>query len=152
MNKPLNNHGGTRFANSSLSDAAHSSGYSNTELTKKLGYNTSETSYFVNPPKEYLRMIGVDSKPLGTQTHYDFIHAFYSSKNDLASAASDHVQKLDQKGMLWISWPKKSQKVIQSDITEQDLRDIFLPLGVVDVKVCAVTDVWSGLKFVWRKK
>ena len=63
------------------------------------------------------------------------------------------VSKLATNGLMWISWPKMSvRKDISSDITEQDLRDTFLPLGVVDVEVCAVTELWSGLKFVWRSK
>jgi hypothetical protein len=59
------------------------------------------------------------------------------------------VPALASTAMLWISWPKKSSRV-ETDITEGTLREVVLPLGLVDVKVCAVTEVWSGLKFVWR--
>ena len=154
MTSIKNNRSGREDANESF-PAARTSGYSNTELTKKLGLQASQRTYFINAPDEYFEIIKW-SRPRTSMADisklYDFIHVFFTSKFDLQSNAPKIVKQLDVKGILWVSWPKKSQKFIESDITEQDLRDILLPLGVVDVKVCAVTDVWSGLKFVWRRK
>lgn len=133
-----------------------STGYSPNPLPRKLGFTNSLSACLLHAPDEYLKELNIlqskhDSKLIEGST-YGFIHGFYTSRSELQATADALVGHLAEKGILWISWPKKSQKVITSDITEQDLRDTFLPLGVVDIKVCAVSDVWSGLKFVWRKQ
>jgi hypothetical protein len=79
------------------------------------------------------------------------VHIFTSSKAELAQALQSYRVKLPASAAIWVSWPKKSAKV-PTDVTEDTVREVALPLGFVDVKVCAVTDVWSGLKLVVRKE
>jgi hypothetical protein len=77
-------------------------------------------------------------------------HLFFTERSDLEEALSGLRRRLAPSGFVWISWPKKSAKVA-TDITEDVVREVALPLGFVDIKVCAVSDVWSGLKLVIRK-
>jgi hypothetical protein len=128
-------------------------GYSNKTLKDKLGLREDMGTYFMRAPSEYWQELGMRQAPYDDNSgEYDFIHAFFTSKEEMSNFADILVSKLSLAGMMWVSWVKLSARGdIPSDITEQDLRDVFLPLGVVDVKVCAVTDQWSGLKFVWRK-
>ena len=128
-------------------------GYSDKSLKDKLGLQDTSSAYLLRAPHEYWQALGMKQAPYDDNSgEYDFIHAFFTSKEEMSNFADILISKLSHGGIMWISWPKLSaRKDIESDITEQDLRDTFLPLGVVDVKVCAVTDVWSGLKFVWRK-
>jgi len=88
-------------------------------------------------------------KRLGSEL--DMIHFFTKKKSELISNIGTQIKKIKQNGMIWISWPKKASKV-PTDITEDVIREVILPIGLVDVKVCAVDDVWSGLKLVIRKK
>ena len=126
-------------------------GYSARSLVEKLGLKPEMTTMFLHAPDEYFDALGI-AVSLSDVSSYDFMHAFYTQKARLEKEAPILVRNLAPKGMLWISWPKKSAyKILPSDITEQDLRDIFLPLDVVDIKVCAITDIWSGLKFTFRK-
>ena len=81
----------------------------------------------------------------------DLVHIFVDKKADLAALLPDLRKKLKSDVALWVSWPKKAAKV-PTDITEDTIRDLALPLGFVDVKVCAVSEVWSGLKLVVRKE
>jgi hypothetical protein len=87
----------------------------------------------------------------GGATEADITVAFYRSVDDLSTEASVLVHALADQAALWISWPRRAAGHV-SDITENALREIFLPLGVVDVKVAALGDDWSGLKFVRRKE
>lgn len=82
---------------------------------------------------------------------YDVIHGFTASLKVLADNAKPLMDTIDRNGSIWISWPKKASKV-ETDITEDVIREIVLPIGLVDVKVCAVDAVWSGLKLVIRKE
>ncbi len=129
------------------------SSYSDKSLKEKLGLTSDKSAYYLRAPQEYWQALGSKQAPYDDNSgEYDFIHAFFTSKDEMSNFADILISKLAVGGMMWISWPKMSaRKDIPSDVTEQDLRDIFLPFGVVDVKVCAVTDQWSGLKFVWRK-
>ena len=77
-------------------------------------------------------------------------HVFTTERVFLDATLSNLRNELQQDGFVWVSWPKKASKV-KTDITEDVIREIALPLGFVDIKVCAVSDVWSGLKFVIRK-
>jgi hypothetical protein len=81
----------------------------------------------------------------------DVVHLFSASKAELAAALRRTVRHLRPEAALWVSWPKKASKV-STDITEDAIRELALPLGLVDIKVCAVDDVWSGLKLVLRKE
>lgn len=135
------------------------SGYSVKPLHEKLGYKPGSTIAFVALPEDLGELpASVDfgkvakrgdwSRPLGPQT-YDAIHAFTSSRAELAAGLPKLRKYLNSDGMIWISWPKKSAHV-PTDITEDVVRAEALKLDLVDVKVAAVDDVWSGLKLVIR--
>ena len=130
-------------------------GYSGTPLAKKLGIKIGMKTYVKNAPENYLDLLEplpealVFTKRLTSQT--DFIHLFTRSRSELSSLLSNYLQKIKPNGMIWVSWPKKSSKV-ETDVTEDVVREVALPLGLVDVKVCAVDEVWSGLKLVIRKE
>ena len=79
------------------------------------------------------------------------IHGFTTSRAELEHAAKPLMDSIDREGSIWISWPKKASKM-PTDITEDVIREVILPIGLVDVKVCAVDDIWSGLKLVIRKE
>jgi len=81
----------------------------------------------------------------------DLVHVFTSRKTELARSLQSCREKLRPEAAVWVSWPKKTSKV-PTDITEDTVRECALPLGFVDIKVCAVTEVWSGLKLVVRKE
>jgi hypothetical protein len=81
----------------------------------------------------------------------DLIHAFATKKLELARLLKDVRKRIRSDAVIWVSWPKKAAKV-ETDITEDTIRDVALPMGLVDVKVCAVDEVWSGLKLVIRKE
>ena len=94
------------------------------------------------------------SKNVKTSTNdrtFDLVHWFATSSKDLESGIGEVAKGLKPDGALWISWPKRASKVA-TDITEDVLREVILPTGLVDIKVCAVDEVWSGLKFMFRKE
>lgn len=129
-------------------------GYSGTPLSSKLGFRAGLVVYLRRAPANYLDLLtplpdGVRfvSRMSGTT---DMVHVFATRKADLAKALKACRATLQPTATVWVSWPKKSSKV-PTDITEDTIRELALPLGFVDVKVCAVTDVWSGLKLVVRK-
>ena len=128
-------------------------GYSGTPLVKKLGLKSGLHAIFVNPPEHYATTLG--ELPPGIEFgatlkgQFDFIQFFTTQRADLEERLPELKAALTKTGMLWISWPKKAAKV-PTDITEDILREVILPLGLVDVKVIAVDNVWSGLKFVFR--
>ena len=130
-------------------------GYSGTPLAAKLGIKAQAQIHVVNAPDGYLQWIaplpdGVKIAPR-LSSNADLVHIFSSRKTELADALRSCRAKLKPAAVIWVSWPKKSAKV-PTDITEDTVREIALPLGFVDIKVCAVTDVWSGLKLVVRKE
>ncbi len=130
-------------------------GYSGTPLPKKLGIKTGLCVFLVDAPSDVrselsselarCRMIAENKTPL------DFAMVFSRSKSELAKEFKRLSKQLAPAGMLWVSWPKKSSGVA-TDLDENVVRQIGLADGLVDVKVCAVTKVWSGLKFVRRVK
>lgn len=130
-------------------------GYSGTPLVKKLGIKEGSKLFLVNAPPEYLHLVAplpegvkvVSRLSNGT----DMVHIFSTKEAHLVKTLRAALPKLTQDGMIWVSWPKKSAKV-PTDITEDTIRKVALPLGLVDIKVCAVDDVWSGLKLVIRKE
>ncbi len=130
-------------------------GWSSTPLVKKLGIKEGCKLYVKSPPTNYMQLIKpipdnvVFAKRLSSEL--DMIHFFTKKKSELISNINLQMTKIKQNGMIWISWPKKSSKV-PTDITEDTIRQVALPLGLVDVKVCAVDDTWSGLKLVIRKE
>lgn len=128
-------------------------GYSGTPLPKKLGIKPGFRVHLANAPAEVraeLReaLAQCEMKPGG---ELDFAMLFTKSRAELAREFSRTAKLLAPAGMLWVSWPKKSSGVA-SDLDDNLVRIIGLDAGLVDVKVCAVTEVWSGLKFVRRVK
>ena len=104
-------------------------------------------------PEDYHALLGdgpeVDWADLGAGTR--FHHVFATRAEVLAAELARALPLMDRDGMIWVSWPKRASKV-DTDITEDRIRDIALPMGLVDVKVCAVDAVWSGLKLVIRRE
>jgi len=130
-------------------------GYSGTPLPKKLGIVAGSRIFLSDAPKNYLDLVA--PLPEGVRVvrkidgETDIVHIFSTERARLKSALRDSLGKLRQDGSIWVSWPKKSSKV-PTDITEDTIGEVALPMGLVDIKVCAVDEVWSGLKLVLRKK
>ena len=128
-------------------------GYSGKPLWQKLGLKARMRVHLSHAPPEYWDWCAFDEASVditAARKHdIEFVHVFATSRAELGRDLKKLAPALASAGMLWISWPKKSSGVA-TDIIEDTLRELALPLGLVDVKVCAVTEVWSGLKFVWR--
>lgn len=130
-------------------------GYSGTPLAKKLGVKDGSMVLVVGAPEGYIKLL--EPLPVAVQfvsklsKSVDIVHIFTDQKAQLQKAITAFRKALEPTAMVWVSWPKKSAKV-PTDITEDTVRQVALPLGFVDIKVCAVTDVWSGLKLVVRKE
>lgn len=129
-------------------------GYSGTPLAKKLGIVPGMTVVALGAPKEYALWVAplpAGARIVGRGTALArAVHLFTTEAATLAKALVDWRHRINPDGFLWVSWPKKSSKV-PTDITEDTIRELALPLGWVDIKVCAVSAVWSGLKLVIRK-
>jgi hypothetical protein len=128
-------------------------GYSGTPLSKKLGIKELFRVALVQMPadvKSELKDALVSCKPT-TRGPIDYVHLFVKSQADLEKTLVRFRPLLAPAGMIWVSWPKKGSGVA-ADLGENDVRRIGLAVGLVDVKVCAVNEVWSGLKFVIRLK
>ena len=129
-------------------------GYSGTPLIKKLGIKPGFNVLFVNAPAGFTNDLELPNDVVArptARTRLDFVLLFVKSQKELEQKFSLLAAKLTPAGMLWISWPKKTSRV-QTDLNENVIRHIGLAKGMVDVKVCAVDEVWSGLKFVFRLK
>lgn len=130
-------------------------GYSQTPLVKKLGIKDGDSLYVKNSPCDYGCLLG--GLPEAAQmtsrmrNNMDFVHLFTRSQKELADFLPKAKAKIKPNGMIWISWPKKASKVA-TDVSEDVIRAICLPMGLVDVKVCAIDDTWSGLKLMIRKE
>ncbi len=124
-------------------------GYSGTPLPKKLGIKPNYRTAFLDLPAEVKAELddALSSCELTKDGRLDLAMIFTKDKAELKKQFSKLAKQLAPSGMLWVSWPKKSSGVL-SDLDENIVRSIGLNAGLVDVKVCAVTDVWSGLKFV----
>ena len=130
-------------------------GYSGTPLAKKLSLKDGMRVWWDGVPvsvrdevaSEGLRLEQLDAP----EAPIDAAHIFVSERADLEAKLNQLLPLFASAGMIWVSWPKKASKV-QTDLTEDAIRDVCLPLGLVDVKVCAVDDVWSGLKLVVRRQ
>lgn len=129
-------------------------GYSGTPLARKLGIRDGLTVWLVGAPDDYLTLV----EPLPTGVVFvtspnpdvDLVHFFVKSRHELHSTLEAFRKSLRPDSVVWVSWPKKASKV-PTDITEDTIREVALPMGFVDVKVCAVNEIWSGLKLVVRK-
>lgn len=131
-------------------------GYSATPLIKKLGIKAGATLLVKNEPAEYWDWINPLPEGLKVQTRskkemIDFIHIFVTDKKVFEMEFLKLKAALKKDGMLWVSWPKKSSQ-LKSDLDENIIRRFGLANGLVDVKVCAVDETWSGLKFMYRTK
>jgi hypothetical protein len=130
------------------------SGYSGTPLAKKLSLKDDMRVWRDGMPASVseeiaaeglqLQLLGVPEAPI------DAAHVFVTSRGELEAKLRELMPLLAPNGLIWVSWPKKAAKV-PSDITEDVIRDIALPMHLVDVKICSVDDIWSGLKLVIRK-
>jgi hypothetical protein len=128
-------------------------GYSSTPLIKKLGIKEGALVLTVNEPTEYWDLLAPlpEVQIVKSKKEVDFIHVFVTHQKEFKKEFLKRKAQLKKDGMMWISWPKKSSKV-PSDLDENIIRDFGLTNDLVDVKVCAVTEVWSGLKFMYRLK
>jgi hypothetical protein len=130
-------------------------GYSKTPLAQKLGIKPGTKVAALNPPAGYRKLLAplpagvsfTDKPGAGS----NFVHLFVRDRRTLGKELKRLRKLLDDAGVLWISWPKKASGVT-TDITEDVIRDVCLPLGFVDVKVCAVDEIWSGLKLMIRRE
>jgi hypothetical protein len=127
-------------------------GYSGKPLYQKLGLKSGMRCLALNPPAHYRQLVdGVEGvRFLDIKTEAEFVHLFCPDRKTLECAFKDALSLVSEGGMLWVSWPKKSSALFK-DLTEDNIREIVLPSGWVDVKVCAVDQDWSALKFLRRK-
>ena len=136
-----------------MRDQSMSAGYSGTPLAKKLGYKPGFRVYLDNAPEHYAELVAPlpdDVEMLSKAgAELDMIHLFTDKAKELATKLKRYQKQIKPAGVIWVSWPKKASKR-PTDITEDVVRELALPLGLVDVKVCAVDEVWSGLKLVIR--
>ena len=130
-------------------------GYSGTPLAKKLGLKGGMRVCAIGAPKDYREVVAPWPDGVVLAERPDaatgLVHLFTAQRRVLAREAKRLRELLAPDAVLWVSWPKKAAKV-PTDITEDTVREVALPLGWVDVKVCAVDAVWSGLKLVVRKE
>jgi hypothetical protein len=131
-------------------------GYSGTPLWRKLGYKTGMSAYVDGGPNSYISLLALPADVVVTwlrsvKSDMEFVHLFATSASKLKRKLESYRKRIVPGGVIWVSWPKKSSGV-KSDITEDTIRDVALPMGLVDVKVCAVDEVWSGLKLMIRKE
>ena len=132
-----------------------SSGYSGTPLAKKLGIQEGFRVAIVDEPPEFRGLL----QPVPSGVEFDaamdrvphVVMLFCVERSVLESNVVTAGEAIFPDGAIWVAWPKKASKV-PTDITENVVREVALPLGLVDVKVAAISDVWSGLKIVWRKE
>lgn len=129
-------------------------GYSETPLVKKLGIKTGFNIAFVNAPVDFFdeltlpKEVRVNSR---SKSPLDFVLLFVNRESDLKKEFAQYAPRLAPAGMIWVAWPKKSSGV-KTDLSFTNVQAIGLATGLVDIKICAVNEVWSGLKFVIRMK
>jgi hypothetical protein len=130
-------------------------GYSGTALNKKLGLREGSAIHAIGAPPDYRALL--DPLPMAVRFQQtadrstDLVHVFETRRERLGATLTRLRKTLGPDAAVWVSWPKKASKV-PTTVTEDVIRELALPLGFVDVKVCAVTEVWSGLKLVVRKE
>ena len=127
-------------------------GYSGKPLAAKLGFKPGQRAWFLDMPESVRAEIGetglvFQDDPEGAQA----VHIFATARSEVERLLTALRTGIDKDGFVWVSWPKKASKV-STDVTEDVIRDIARPLGLVDLKVCAVDEVWSGLKLMIRKE
>jgi hypothetical protein len=126
-------------------------GYSATPLSKKLGIKPGFNIKLVNAPEYYLSLFTDLPADLSFKeesiTKKDFIHFFTKEEDEFIKTLPLLKDQMKPTGMIWVSWPKKASKIV-TDITEDTIRNYAIKIGLVDIKVCAVDEIWSGLKLV----
>lgn len=129
-------------------------GYSATPLAKKLGFRDDTRLVVVGEPEDYAALLGAlpaglvrQSTPTKSTT---LVHLFVTRRQELVDHLAALRAELAPDAAVWVSWPKKASKV-PTEVTEDVIRQVALPLGFVDIKVCAVSQIWSGLKLTLRK-
>ena len=131
-------------------------GYSGTPLWKKLGYKAGATVYLEKAPENYRQLLQLPSEirvrwlPV-PKPPIEFVHLFVTKAQALQTKLKRFRKLIVPDGVIWVSWPKKSSG-LETDISEDKIRELALPLGLVDIKVCAVDEIWSGLKLVIRRE
>jgi hypothetical protein len=139
----------------SMAKTKPTAGYSGTPLAQKLGFKSGHAVCAIGAPPNYETLL--EPLPKGVKIIRnsrgtpDAIHLFSKDRAELAKLLPRLMTQIRPDGMIWISWPKKAAG-IPSTITEDSIREIALPLGLVDIKVCAVDETWSGLKLVIRRE
>ena len=132
-----------------------SAGYSGTPLVRKLGFEAGMRAHYAGAPDDFGALLG--ELPEGVRVlapaapGLDLVVLFVRSRAELERRLGGLHARLSRDGMLWVAWPKRASKV-PTDMTEDVVRDVALPRGLVDVKVCAIDDTWSGLKLVIRRE
>jgi hypothetical protein len=136
-------------------EAKSSAGYSDTPLAQKLGLKPGQWVSYVNHPENFEELLGELPSGITVRSQLrgplDLIVCFVTSRLELARRLPGLQRALHRDGMLWIAWPKRSSGV-ETDVTEDHIRDAALPSGLVDTKVCAIDETWSGLRLVTRKE
>jgi len=131
------------------------SGYSGTPLARKLSLKDGMRVWRDGMPESVANDIANEGLQLqllkSPEAPIDAAHVFVTERSDLAVKLNQLLPLLDRAGFIWVSWPKKASKVL-TDITEDVIREVALPMHLVDVKVCSVDDIWSGLKLVIRRE
>ena len=129
-------------------------GYSGTRLAQKLGIKPAMSVTVINEPANYRKLLGKDANGVEfsdrLRNDSTFVHLFTTRRGELEKQLSRLRKKIPDTGTIWVSWPKKSAGV-PTDLTEDVIRAVALPLGFVDVKVCAIDETWSGLKLMVRR-
>lgn len=130
-------------------------GYSGTPLAKKLGFKEGTQVWLSGAPANYQQLVAPLPKGVRVQARLDgktdVVHVFCTERAKLTDALLAALAKIRPDASIWVSWPKKSSNV-PSEVTEDVIREVALPMGLVDIKVCAVDEIWSGLKLVVRKE
>jgi hypothetical protein len=130
------------------------SGYSGTPLVKKLGLRSGARLYLRDAPEHYAQLLGPALRELHRVQHVsrdtDVAHLFATQRSQLQGALADVRRAMRDDAVIWVSWPKKTSGVA-TDITEGVIRELALPAGLVDIKVCAVDQTWSALKLMLRR-
>jgi len=125
-------------------------GYSGTPLARKLGHKDGMRVVYVNPPDGFA-VDGIDDARARLSKDTDLIVFFTTQRRELDRRLDALRRAIEPDGMLWVAWPKRASGVA-TDMTENVVRDVALPTGLVDTKVCAIDDVWSGLRLVVRRE
>ena len=133
---------------------AAAAGYSGTPLAKKLGLRAATRLYLQAAPRNYSQLIAPAPADLTTvrriDARTDLLHLFVTRRAELGRSLRRARTAMRADAVIWVSWPKKSSR-LPSDITEDVIRELALPLGLVDIKVCAIDATWSGLKLMLRR-